>query len=94
MSRAWLDASFKPVIDTARACTTAVSGGIGEATTPVLPGAHRWIAGIGNGGQRLYLMPDADLAAVMFFGAYNGPDEWIAPTRIWREIVLANLPSL
>ena len=63
----------------------------GEATAPALPGPHRWIAGFGNGGQRLWLMPDAGLAVAILCGNYNKPDQWITPLRVWREIVLANL---
>ena len=96
VSRAWLDASVTPVVDVN--ADLGVRYGrlwyLGEATTSALPGAHRWIAGFGNGGQRLYLMPDADLAVVMFFGAYNRPDQSIPPNRVWREINLPNLPSL
>jgi hypothetical protein len=33
----------------------------------------------------------APLAVVGFAGAYNQPDAWVTPNRIWREIVLANL---
>jgi CubicO group peptidase (beta-lactamase class C family) len=91
VSRAWLDASFQPVADTGEGLQYGRLWWIGEAMTPVLSGVRRWIAGIGNGGQRLFLMQDADLAAVVFCGAYNAPDDWITPIRIWREIVLANL---
>ena len=51
----------------------------------------RYPRGSGNGGQRLFVMPVTDLAAALFFGAYNRPDQWVAPIRIWRETVLANL---
>ena len=54
-------------------------------------GRRSWIAGFGNGGQRLWLMPGTGIACVVFCGAYNAPDAWITPTRIWAEIVLANL---
>lgn len=91
VSRAWLDASFKPVVDIGDGRQYGRLWYIARDVTPALSGPRRWIAGFGNGGQRLYLMPDADLAAVMFFGAYNTPDQWIAPSRIWREIVLASL---
>ena len=91
VSRTWLDASFQPVADAGEGLKYGRLWWIGEATTPVLSGARRWIAGIGNGCQRLFLMPDADLATVVFCGAYNAPDDWITPIRIWREIVLANL---
>jgi hypothetical protein len=39
----------------------------------------------------LWMMPDADLALVVTAGDYNSPDSWVSPTRVWREIVLANL---
>ena len=91
VSRAWLNASFTPAIGTDQGVQYGRLWYIGEGTTPALPGPHRWVAGFGNGGQRLFLMPDAQLAAVMFFGAYDRPDQWVTPIRIWREIVLANL---
>jgi hypothetical protein len=39
-------------------------------------------------------MPDTEIAAVMFFGAYDTPAQRIAPSRIWHEIMLANLERL
>jgi CubicO group peptidase (beta-lactamase class C family) len=93
VSRAWLDASFEPVVTTDRGLQYGRLWYIGEDATPVLPGKHRWLAAIGNGGQRLYLMPDAELATVVLCGAYNRADQSQAPSRIWREIVLPNLPA-
>jgi CubicO group peptidase (beta-lactamase class C family) len=91
VSRAWLGASFQPVADTNEGLKYGRLWWIGESTPPIRPGASRWIAAIGNGGQRLFLMPDAGVATVVFCGAYNAPDDWITPIRIWQEIVLANL---
>jgi CubicO group peptidase (beta-lactamase class C family) len=93
VSRAWLDASFAPVGTTDRGLRYGRLWYLGEDATPALPGRHRWLAGIGNGGQRLYLMPDAELATVVLCGAYNRPDQSQAPSRIWREIILGNLPA-
>jgi CubicO group peptidase (beta-lactamase class C family) len=85
VSAAWLDASFTPAIPTGDGLEYGRLWFLGEA------GNRRWMAGFGNGGQRLWLMPDADLATVIFSGNYNAPDSWISPTRVWREIVVANL---
>ena len=93
ISRAWLDVSFDPAVTTDRGLKYGRLWYIGEDATAILPGKHRWLAGIGNGGQRMYLMPDAQLATVVLYGAYNRPDQSQAPSRIWREIVLPNLPA-
>ena len=85
VSTAWLDASFAPAIPTGDGLEYGRLWFLGEA------GNRRWVAGFGNGGQRLWLMPDADLVAVILSGNYNAPDAWITPTRVWREIVVANL---
>ncbi len=94
VSEAWLDAAFKPAIKTS---FDGVEYGrlwySGETQVPALAGPRRWLAGFGNGGQRLFVLPDADLAVVVMTGNYDKPDSWMAPLRIWREIVLANLKS-
>ena len=91
VSQAWIENSFKPAIPTGDGLAYGRLWFIGEAATTALPdGEHRWIAGFGNGGQRLWLMPDAGIAAVIYSGKYNTPDAWVTPTRIWREIILAN----
>lgn len=94
VSRGWLDASFTPVIATGGMITGVEYGRlwyIGDVAIPALPGPVRWVGGIGNGGQRLWVMPAAGLVAVVMCGNYNSPDQWMTPLRIWREIILANL---
>jgi CubicO group peptidase (beta-lactamase class C family) len=91
ISQAWLDASFKPAIPMGDGLEYGRLWYLGEATAPALAGPCRWMAGFGNGGQRLWVMPDAGLAVVVLSGNYNAPDQSMTPLRVWREIVLANL---
>jgi CubicO group peptidase (beta-lactamase class C family) len=91
VSPAWLDASFKPAVATGDGLAYGRLWFLGKATTPALVGPQHWMAAFGNGGQRLWLMPDADLAVIVLSGAYDSPDQGVTSNRIWREIVLANL---
>lgn len=90
VSSSWLDGSLKPVVPTGDGLHYGRLWFVGEAPVPAFAGNRPWVAGFGNGGQRLWLMPDANIAAVIFSGNYNAWDAWITPTRVWREIVLAN----
>ena len=44
-------------------------------------------AGLGNGGQRLYLVPALDMAVVFTAGQYNSPTIGAAQSRLFRQIV-------
>lgn len=89
VSEAWLTASLAPAVATDDGLHYGRLWFLGEA--PALGGPRGWMAGFGNGGQRLWLMPETGVAAVIFSGNYNQWDAWVTPTRVWREIVLANL---
>jgi CubicO group peptidase (beta-lactamase class C family) len=87
----WLAGSFAPAVPTRDGLHYGRYWFLGEAPAPAFHGARAWMGGFGNGGQRLWLMPDAGVVAVIFSGNYNKQDAWVTPTRVWREIVLANL---
>ena len=59
-------------------------------------GGVRWeetISAIGNGGQRLYLLPRLGLAVAMTAGNYDAPDQWRAPVTVLRDVLLPALQS-
>jgi len=87
----WIAASIKPVLPTGDGLEYGRQWWLGTGSVPALNGPQRWFAGFGNGGQRLWLMPSAELCCVVTAGNYNQPGNGAFPTRIWREIVLANL---
>jgi len=46
-----------------------------------------WSAGFGNGGQRLFVVPDLDLTVTMTAGAYNDPQIRRTADGVFRRIV-------
>ncbi len=49
-----------------------------------------WMAQ-GEGGQRLFIIPALQLVIALTAGNYGTDDQWIPPTRVLREVVLASL---
>jgi CubicO group peptidase (beta-lactamase class C family) len=94
VSPAWLDRSFSPQASAWEgqsygylwyAGTTPRDlgpGGVGEEPT---------ISAMGNGGQRLYLLPGLDLAVGVFAGNYDHPDQWRPPAAVLRDVLLPAL---
>lgn len=48
-----------------------------------------WSAGFGNGGQRLFVVPDLDLTVVITAGAYNDPKIRHTVADVFRRVVAA-----
>lgn len=52
---------------------------------------ERWWGAFGEGGQRLFVLPGLALVVAITAGNYGADDQWIPPTRVLREVVLASI---
>jgi len=89
--KAWIDAILTPAIRTPDGTDYSRLWYLGDDAAPAFEAPLRWVAGFGNGGQRLFVCPGAGIAAIAYLGLYNDWSSWVMPTRFWREIVLRNL---
>jgi CubicO group peptidase (beta-lactamase class C family) len=87
----WLEASFKPAVKINDRRQYGYHWYLGNAAFVSPEGRRRarWIGAIGNGGQRLFVLPELELVAVITAGNYNqrGP----APDSVITDMVLPNL---
>lgn len=83
---AWIDASFQAHVPTGNG---ELRYGYQWWRGAWTVGARRlgWVAAMGNGGQRLFLLPELDLVVVVTAGNYNQADSWRAPTEVFRSVV-------
>ncbi len=82
----WLARSFQR-----RADVDELGYGLHWWLGPQADDGPRWVAGFGNGGQRLYIVPKLDLIVVVMAGNYNDRDAWKLGVTIITEIVLPGL---
>lgn len=88
VSKAWLQASFTPHSQ----LRTGLRYGYFWWLAPekAKPG---WVAGFGNGGQRLMVFPEKDLILAVFAGRYNDFSSWKLSAHIFRNIIAPYLKA-
>lgn len=82
----WVAATLRPRISTG---PRGLQYGLQwwDGTAQVGSRTLAWTAGIGNGGQRLFVLPELDLVVVMTAGQYNSDTIGAAELRLFRGIV-------
>jgi CubicO group peptidase (beta-lactamase class C family) len=48
---------------------------------------HRMVAGMGNGGQRLFVLPDLGLVVAVTAGNYDDPEQWRTPRAVLQTVL-------
>ncbi|MGX7672888.1 serine hydrolase domain-containing protein [Plantactinospora sp. DSM 117369] len=81
----WLDTMFRPRLP------TGWGGEYGYHWYLETIAGHRVVSGIGNGGQRLIVLPGLDLAVAITAGNYDDPDQWRTPVTLLERVVLPAL---
>ncbi|MGI9492053.1 MAG: serine hydrolase domain-containing protein [Geminicoccaceae bacterium] len=85
--RHWLEASVNNGVAAEDGLEYGYQWWLGRGRTD----GRRWIAGFGNGGQRLVVIPDLDLVIVVLAGNYNQLDAWKVAVKLMADIVLPSV---
>jgi CubicO group peptidase (beta-lactamase class C family) len=86
---AWLKESVEPRIDVEPLVRYGYFWWLGAASVGDIPAP--WIAAFGNGGQRLFVLPELELVVAVTAGRYNQPDGWRTPMAVLTQFVLPAL---
>ena len=90
----WLQASFSPQASMPDGRHYGYHWYLGATPMDDAAGGVRWeqtISAIGNGGQRLFLLPRLDLVVAITAGNYDAADQWRPALVVLRDILLPSL---
>ena len=84
----WLKASFTPRLKLQSGLKYGFHWYLAPQGQPPI-----WLAGFGNGGQRVSVQPNRDLVFGFFAGNYNKPNAWKIPVKVMTDILIPELRS-
>ena len=84
----WIEASLKPHAKTIYGARYGYFWWLAPEGTPPI-----WMAGFGNGGQRLTIGRESKTVVALFAGNYNKEDAWRLPVKVISEFVVPALKN-
>lgn len=92
--KAWIDQCASPAIAMPDGRRYGYHWYLGATPRDNGKGGIRWerlVQAIGNGGQRLFLLPELDLVLAVTAGNYDSAEQWRPPLAVLRDILLPAL---
>ncbi len=86
----WLASAFAPAVSIPDGRRFGYHWYLGQVPRDEA-GSVRWesmVNAVGNGGQRLFLLPQLDLAVAVTAGNYDDPNGWRPPLTLLRNVLL------
>jgi CubicO group peptidase (beta-lactamase class C family) len=85
----WLDQSFTPHAHVEEGLDYGYQWWLGRLSESGRP----WVAGFGNGGQRVVVVPELSLVIVIMAGNYNQPDQSDTPFAVLHRFLVPALKN-
>ena len=87
----WLATAFTPAVSMPDGRGYGYHWYVGAVPMDDGAGGVRWermVSAVGNGGQRLFLLPRLDLVVTVTAGNYDAPDGWRPSMAVLRDVLL------
>jgi CubicO group peptidase (beta-lactamase class C family) len=85
--RAWLEAALLPRLRIDEDLEYGYQWYLGTFPVGMTTKTVRWVGGLGNGGQCLYVVPDRDLVVVITAGNYDAGDAFAISDAVLRAML-------